>query len=308
MVTKNRWMLNRFTAGLKKTRSAIAGSFPGFAGLLRQNETLDKETLGELEEALILADVGAGAAAEIIDELEKSYVGTAPQKVLARIIADRFISNIDEKPPLTAKPRIVLVVGVNGSGKTTTIAKIAHSTIKSGGRVILAAADTFRAAAGEQLQHWAEMVGAEIIRQAERSDPAAVTFDAVKAGIARNSDLVLIDTAGRLQTKTNLMEELKKIKRVVNKAMEGAPHEILMVMDATTGQNGLSQISIFNEAVGLTGIVIAKLDGTAKGGMLVAAVEKFGIPIKYVGLGEKPEDLVEFDPVAFAEALVGVDE
>ncbi len=308
MVTKNRWMFNRFAAGLKKTRSAIAGNFPGFAGLLRQNETLDKETLGELEEALILADVGAGAAAEIIDELEKSYAGKAPQKVLTRIIADRFISNIDEKPPLTAKPRIVLVVGVNGSGKTTTIAKIAHSTITSGGRVILAAADTFRAAAGDQLQHWAEMVGAEIIRQAERSDPAAVTFDAVKAGIARNSDLVLIDTAGRLQTKTNLMEELKKIKRVVNKAMEGAPHEILMVMDATTGQNGLSQISVFNEAVGLTGIVIAKLDGTAKGGMLVAAVEKFGIPIKYVGLGEKPEDLIEFDPVAFAEALVGVDE
>ncbi len=308
MVTKNRWMFNRFAAGLKKTRSAIVGNFPGFAGLLRQNETLDRETLGELEEALILADVGAGAAAEIIDELEKSYAGKAPQKVLARIIADRFISNIDEKPPLTAKPRIVLVVGVNGSGKTTTIAKIAYSTIKSGGRVILAAADTFRAAAGEQLQHWAEMVGAEIVRQAERSDPAAVTFDAVKAGIARNSDLVLIDTAGRLQTKTNLMEELKKIKRVVNKAMEGAPHEILMVMDATTGQNGLSQISIFNEAVGLTGIVIAKLDGTAKGGMLVAAVEKFGIPIKYVGLGEKPEDLIEFDPVAFAEALVGVDE
>ncbi len=308
MVTKDRRMISRFAAGLKKTRNAIAGNFPGFAGLLRQDETLDSETLGELEEALILADVGANAAAEIIDNLVKSYTGKAPPKVLARIIADRFNSTADEKPLLTMKPHIVLVVGVNGSGKTTTIAKIAHNTIRSGGRVIMAAADTFRAAAGEQLEHWAGVVGAEIVRQAERSDPAAVAFDAVKAAIARNSDLVLIDTAGRLQTKTNLMEELKKIKRVIGQAMEGAPHEILMVMDATTGQNGLSQISVFNEAIGLTGIVVAKLDGTAKGGVLVAAAEKFGIPIKYVGLGEKPDDLIEFDPVAFAEALVGIDE
>lgn len=308
MVTKDRKILNRFTAGLKKTKNAIADNFPNFASLMGQNETLDSETLGELEEALILADVGAETAAEIIDNLAKSHIGKAPQRVLARIIADRFISTTDDKPSLTAKPRIILVVGVNGSGKTTTIAKIAQSTIKSGGRVIVAAADTFRAAAGEQLQHWAEIVGAEIIRQAERSDPAAVAFDAVKAGIARNSDLVLIDTAGRLQTKTNLMEELKKIKRVIGKAMEEAPHEILMVMDATTGQNGLSQIGVFNEAIGLTGIVIAKLDGSAKGGVLVAAAGKFGIPIKYVGLGEKPDDLVEFEPLAFAEALVGIGE
>jgi fused signal recognition particle receptor len=301
-------MLNRFADGLKKTRSAIAGNFPGFAGLLSQDDALDSQTLGELEEALILADVGAQAAAEIIDNLSKSFSGKMPQKALARTIADRFVSKTDEKNLSTAKPQIVLVVGVNGSGKTTTIAKIAHNSIKTGGRVIMAAADTFRAAAREQLEHWAGVVGAEIVRQAERSDPAAVAFDAVKAGIARNTDLVLIDTAGRLQTKTNLMEELKKIKRVIGKAMEGAPHEILMVMDATTGQNGLSQINIFNQAIGLTGIVVAKLDGTAKGGVLVAAAEKFGIPIKYVGLGEKPDDLVEFDPVAFAEALVGIDE
>ena len=307
MVTKDRRIFNRFAAGLKKTRDAITGSFPGFGGLLGQDETLDSETLGELEEALILADVGAEAAAKIIDNLAKSPTCRVPQKILARIIAERFISTTDEESSSTVRPRIILIVGVNGSGKTTTIGKIAQTTIKSGGRVIMAAADTFRAAAGEQLEHWAKTVGAEIVRQAERSDPAAVAFDAVKAGIARNFDLVLIDTAGRLQTKTNLMEELKKIKRVINKAMEGAPHEILMVMDATTGQNGLSQLNIFNEAIGLTGIVIAKLDGSAKGGVLVAAAEEFGIPIKYVGLGEKPDDLVEFDPVAFAEALVGID-
>ena len=308
MATKDRRMFYRFADGLKKTRKAMASNFPSFAGFLRQNNTLDSETLGELEEALILADVGAQAAAEIIDNLAKSFSGKVPQKALARTIADRFISKTDEKLLSTVKPHIVLVVGVNGSGKTTTIAKIAHNTIRSGGRAIMAAADTFRAAAGEQLEHWANAVGAEIVRQAERSDPPAVAFDAVKAGIARNSDLVLIDTAGRLQTKTSLMEELKKIKRVIGKAMEGAPHEILMVMDATTGQNGLSQISIFNRAIGLTGIVVAKLDGTAKGGVLVAAAEKFAIPIKYVGLGEKPDDLIEFDPVAFAEALVGIDE
>jgi fused signal recognition particle receptor len=301
-------MLTRFSAGLKKTRNAIAGSFPGFAGLLGKNEDFYNETLGDLEEALILADVGAKAAAEIIDDLANNHSGRAPQKALAKIISERFISRTDEELLSTVKPRIILVVGVNGSGKTTTIGKIAHTTAKSGGKVIMAAADTFRAAAGEQLEHWAKAVGAEIVRQTDRSDPAAVAFDAVKAGIARNSDLVLIDTAGRLQTKTNLMEELKKIKRVIGKAMEGAPHEILMVMDATTGQNGLSQIGIFNDAIGLTGIVIAKLDGSAKGGVLVAAAEKFQIPIKYVGLGEKPEDLVEFDPMAFAEALVGINE
>jgi fused signal recognition particle receptor len=200
------------------------------------------------------------------------------------------------------------MVGVNGSGKTTTIAKIAKKEIDAGKAVIMAAADTFRAAAGEQLEFWAHKVGAEIIRQKSGADPAAVAYDAVTAAASRGIDHVIIDTAGRLQTKTNLMEELKKIKRVVGKALSGAPHEILMVMDATTGQNGLSQVKLFNEAVGLTGIIVTKLDGTAKGGVLVAAVDKFGIPIKYVGLGEKPEDLVEFDPVAFAEGLVGINE
>jgi fused signal recognition particle receptor len=268
---------------------------------------LDEETLERLEEALILADVGASAAPKIIEELKKSQYGEDPQRALANIIARRFKRPEGTNMPI-AGPRVVLIVGVNGSGKTTTIAKLAKRTIAAGGKVMMAAADTFRAAAGEQLEIWALRVGAELIRQMSGSDPAAVAFDAVKAALARNFDLVLIDTAGRLQTKTNLMEELKKIKRVIGKAMPDAPHEVLLVMDATTGQNGLSQIELFNNAIGISGIVMTKLDGTAKGGVLVAAAEKYGIPIKYVGLGEKADDLVDFDAQAFAEALVGVNE
>jgi fused signal recognition particle receptor len=300
-------VFNKFFAGLKNTRQAISQRISGISTIFGRGNTLDPETLEMLEEALISADVGALATPKIIEELKKKRDDEDPQVVLARIIAERFKQ---PKQPSTiastAKPHIILIVGVNGSGKTTTIAKLAHHTIDQGGKVIMAAADTFRAAAGEQLEIWAERVGAELIKQNSGSDPAAVAFDAVKSALARNFDLVLIDTAGRLQTKTNLMEELKKIRRVVGKAMDGAPHEVLLVMDATTGQNGLSQIELFNNAVALTGIVMTKLDGTAKGGVLVAAAEKYGIPIKYVGLGEKADDLVEFDPQSFAEALVGV--
>jgi fused signal recognition particle receptor len=297
--------LNRFFAGLKKTRQAITNKL---SGIFTKGKALDEEMLEKLEEALILADVGAGATPKIIEELKKTRPDDDHQKALALIIASRFKApqTLSELPNVI--PHIILIVGVNGSGKTTTIAKLAHREVNNGGKVVIAAADTFRAAAGEQLEIWAERVGAELIKQASGSDPAAVAFDAVKAAIARNANLVLIDTAGRLQTKINLMEELKKIKRVIGKALPGAPHEVLLIMDATTGQNGLSQIELFNEAVGLTGIIMTKLDGTAKGGVLVAASEKYGIPIKYVGLGETREDLIEFDPVAFAEALVGVDE
>ena len=296
-------MFNKFTAGLKKTRQAISNSISSFSEILG-SKSIDSDTIEELEEALILADVGTSAAEDILKKLKSESKDNNLQKTLARIIADKFASSDTES--ITAKPKVILVVGVNGSGKTTTIAKLAHKEITAGNKVILAAADTFRAAAGEQLEHWANKVGADIIMQASGSDPAAVAFDAVKAGISRSTDLIIVDTAGRLQTKTNLMEELKKIKRVVDKAMPGAPHEVLMVMDATTGQNGLSQVDLFNQAVGLTGIVVTKLDGTAKGGVLVAASERFNIPIKYVGLGEKQDDLIEFDPIMFAEGLVGV--
>jgi len=299
-------VFNKFFAGLKKTRQAITTRL---TGIFVKGKALDEETLERLEEALILADVGGNATPKIIEELKKSRPEEDPQTALARIIAARFAApEAPSSDTSTNKPHVILIVGVNGSGKTTTIAKLAHRAIGSGGKVIMAAADTFRAAAGEQLEIWAERVGAELIKQTSGSDPAAVAFDAVKAALARHYDLVLVDTAGRLQTKVNLMEELKKVKRVVGKAMPGAPHEVLLVMDATTGQNGLSQIELFNEAVGLTGIVMTKLDGTAKGGVLVAAAEKYGIPIKYVGLGETREDLIDFDPQAFAEALVGVGE
>ena len=298
---------NKFFSGLKKTRDIFAKHFLGI-GLVGPNGSLDQTTLENLEEALILADVGLPAATKIIDELKKNSSNEEPQKALARIIGQRFKSSLASTVTSNIKPHVILIVGVNGSGKTTTIAKLAQKTIQNGGKVIMAAADTFRAAAGEQLEIWANRVGAELVKQSSGSDPAAVAFDAIKAAKARNIDLVLIDTAGRLQTKTNLMEELKKIRRVIGKAMEGAPHETLLIMDATIGQNGLSQIDLFNEATALTGIVMTKLDGTSKGGVLVAAAEKYGIPIKYVGLGEKPDDLIEFDPMAFAEALVGINE
>jgi fused signal recognition particle receptor len=302
-------MLNKFLSGLKKTRQAISESVSDFKGLLSRDKKPDDETLGELEEALILADVGPGTASEIIEQFKTSDNTDDPLKSLAGIIAGRFrFGRTDKANNDFEIPHVILVVGVNGSGKTTTIAKIAQKEIFSGKKVIMAAADTFRAAAGEQLEIWAARVGAELIRQKSGADPAAVAFDAVSSAVSRKIDYVIIDTAGRLQTKTNLMEELKKIKRVAGKALPGAPHEILMVMDATTGQNGLSQVKLFDEAVGLTGIVVTKLDGTAKGGILVAASERFGIPIKYVGLGEKAEDLVEFDPGAFAEGLVGINE
>jgi len=300
-------MLNRFLSGLRKTRQAISESVSDFKNLLTPGGKIDDETLENLEEALILADVGAEAASTIIADLKSESTADNPLQSLADIIARKFKENNTVEVERNI-PRVILVVGVNGSGKTTTIAKLARREIEAGRKVILAAADTFRAAAGEQLDFWAKKVGAEIIQQKSGADPAAVAYDAVASAASRKIDFVIIDTAGRLQTKTNLMEELKKIKRVVGKALPGAPHEIVMVMDATTGQNGLSQVRLFNEAVGLTGIIVTKLDGTAKGGILVAASERFGIPIDYVGLGEKPEDLVEFEPHAFAEGLVGINE
>ena len=300
-------MLNRFLSGLRKTRQAISESVSDFKNLLSPGGKIDDETLENLEEALILADVGAEAATAIIADLKSERSADNPLQSLADIIARKFKDNNAAEKTQNI-PRVILVVGVNGSGKTTTIAKLARREIEAGRKVILAAADTFRAAAEEQLDFWAKKVGAEIIQQKSGADPAAVAYDAVASAVSRKIDFVIIDTAGRLQTKTNLMEELKKIKRVVGKALPGAPHEIVMVMDATTGQNGLSQVRLFNEAVGLTGIIVTKLDGTAKGGILVAASERFGIPIDYVGLGEKPEDLVEFEPHAFAEGLVGINE
>lgn len=202
-----------------------------------------------------------------------------------------------------ASPYVIMMVGVNGTGKTTSIAKLAKDFKDQGKKVLVAACDTFRAAAMEQLSIWTERVGVELIKSLPNQDPASVAFDAIKSACAREFDVVIADTAGRLHTKINLMEELKKVKRVMGKALEGAPHEVLLVIDATTGQNGLSQVKMFKDAVGVTGIFLTKLDGTAKGGIMIAITDEFKVPVKYVGLGEKPDDFQKFDPVWFAEAL-----
>jgi fused signal recognition particle receptor len=213
--------------------------------------------------------------------------------------------NATIKPPqsITAKPHVIMVIGVNGTGKTTTIGKLAARFSASGKKVIVVAADTFRAAAIEQLTIWSERAGVDIIKHKEMSDPAAVAYDGVEAAVARNADVVLVDTAGRLHTKKNLMEELKKIKRIISKKIPGAPHEILLTLDATTGQNALAQAQLFNDAIEVTGIALTKLDGTAKGGIAVSICSTLEIPLHYIGIGEKIEDLQEFDPIEFVNAL-----
>jgi fused signal recognition particle receptor len=236
--------------------------------------------------------------------LKKNKNGN-PVEVLKEEIYRRVNITIPTITGELTKPCVIMFVGVNGSGKTTSIGKLAAKFISGGEKVILSAADTFRAAATEQLGLWAEKVGAGFVKSVPGTDPAAVAFDAIKAGIVRGADYVLIDTAGRLQTRINLMEELKKIKRVAGKAMAGAPHEVWLVLDATIGQNSFSQVELFNRAVGLTGFVLAKLDGTSKGGAVIAISQKYKLPVRYVGLGEKTGDIEEFEPRQFAEALVG---
>ncbi len=291
-------MFNRFKKGLEKTRKGLLGSIGGLFG-----KKIDDETLEELEESLILADVGPAPASEIIEVMRKRK-NEDPAQILKDEIFNRVNLEIPENNNGEIKPHVILFVGVNGTGKTTSIGKLAHKFIKDNKSVLMAAADTFRAAASEQLDLWAERTGAQIIKSVLGADPASVAFDAIKAGLARRSDYVLIDTAGRLQTKTNLMEELKKIHRVCEKAMPGSPHEIWLVLDASIGQNSFSQVELFNQAIGLTGLVLSKLDGTSKGGAIIAISEKYKIPVRYIGLGEGVDDIEKFDPKQFAEALV----
>ncbi|MDR7483018.1 MAG: signal recognition particle-docking protein FtsY [Armatimonadota bacterium] len=298
---------------------------PGWFGRLRQTLARTREVLGarveallagpldpafydELEELLVQADLGVPLARVVVDDLRARTAGAAPQAIraaLADILRDRL------GPPgrlqLEPTPAVVLVLGVNGSGKTTTIGKLAHRLEREGRRVLLAAADTFRAAAIDQLEAWAARVGVPVIRHREGADPAAVVFDAAQAAQARHVDVLIVDTAGRLHTKVNLMEELKKIDRVVARALPGSPVERLLVLDATTGQNGLAQARAFHQAVRLTGIVITKLDGTAKGGIAVAIAQTLQVPIVFIGTGEGPDDLAPFDPAAFALALLADD-
>jgi fused signal recognition particle receptor len=300
----------RLRDGLKRSQEYLA---TGLASVLEADRPIDDALYEELEELLIAADLGATIAADFTNRArEEVMFGTVTRAAQLRPLFRRFL--VDALKPATqplaldARPSIVLMLGVNGAGKTTTAAKLAASLKADGRQVLLAAADTFRAAAIEQLQTWGERIGVDVIRQAAGSDPAAVVFDAVKAALARQADVLIVDTAGRLHTKSNLMDELAKLKRVIERQCPGGPHESLMVLDAPTGQNGFAQAQMFNEAIGLSGVCLTKLDGTAKGGIVVRIVRELKLPIKLVGVGERVEDLKAFDADAFVDALVPADE
>ena len=289
---------------LGKARALLAGYF----GDLRGRSVIDDDVWDELEEALIRADVGVTVTGKILDDLRlrvKEASVTTPAELLDLLKADLVdqLSTADRSLSFApGQPNVWMFVGVNGVGKTTSIGKIAQREAASGRSVVMAAADTFRAAAAEQLQLWSERVGADLVRGQDGADPGSVVFDAMAAAGSRGADLVLVDTAGRLHTKVNLMEELKKLRRIVDRT-PGALQEVLLVIDASTGQNGLNQAKQFGEAVEVTGVILTKLDGTAKGGIVLAVQQELGIPVKLVGVGESAADLIEFDPEEFIEAL-----
>jgi fused signal recognition particle receptor len=301
-----RGMFRRLRERLSRTRETLAG---GLDRLLRGRKEVDAVLLEELEELLITADIGVATTLALIQALHEKLRRRelADVERLKAALKAEMVALLTAPPPpeMTARPRVVLVVGINGVGKTTTIAKLAHRDRVLGLTPMLVAADTFRAAAVEQLEIWGARVGAAVIKQKTGADPAAVVFDGLAAAEARGVDTVYVDTAGRLHTKVNLMEELKKIQRTAAKRLPGAPHEIFLVLDATTGQNALSQARLFHEAVGLTGLVLTKMDGTAKGGVALGVVHETGIPLRYIGVGEAMEDLRPFDAEAFVEAILG---
>jgi fused signal recognition particle receptor len=294
--------------GLRKSSAKLAESFAS----VFTKDKLDAEALAELEEALIASDMGASAAARIAAALVDKRFSKEDGAEEAREALAEEVANIlkprEAMLDLTSgpKPRIVLVIGVNGSGKTTTIGKLAHNLAEAGAKVVIGAADTFRAAAIEQLQVWAERSGASFVASAQGADAAGVAYETVARAKAENADVALVDTAGRLQNKSELMAELAKIVRVMRKLDEDAPHETLLVLDATVGQNALSQVESFRSVTEITGLVMTKLDGTAKGGVLVALAQRHAIPIHFIGVGEKAEDLQPFDATRFSRALVGL--
>lgn len=294
---------SRLKHGLAKTRDFLNTDIEDlFVG----HRQIDDALLEDLEAMLIMADIGAATAAALVDEVRRKGDRISDADGLKKALKAEIRSLLQSPPapaPPPVKPQVIMVVGVNGVGKTTTIGKLAARTRQEGRQVLVAAADTFRAAAIEQLAVWTQRAGVELVRHQPNADPAAVAFDGVAAAMARGIDVVFIDTAGRLHTNVNLMEELKKIRRTIAKQLPGAPHEVLLVMDATTGQNGLNQARLFHEALGVTGIALTKLDGTAKGGIVVSICQGLGLPLRYVGVGEQIQDLQPFDPAAFAEAL-----
>lgn len=304
------WM-QRLSEGLTKTRSAMRGSLDRLLG-----RAVDPALLEEFEGALISSDLGVPVAERVITQLKEALKGTDASQAahvqdtlrntLLEVLAPASGPTFEELIARGPKPFVVLVVGVNGVGKTTSMAKLAQRLAQGKHVPLLVAADTFRAAAIEQLQVWADRIGVEVIRHRHGSDPAAVAYDGIAAAKARQADVVLIDTAGRLHTKSNLMEELRKVTRVVGQALPGAPHEVLLVLDATVGQNALAQARQFREIVGVTGLALTKLDGTAKGGIVVAIAEELKLPVRLIGVGEGVEDLQDFQPRAFVNALLGL--
>ena len=299
-------LLERLATGLKKTKDGLVGRIDA---LVLGKREIDADTLEELEEILITSDIGVKTALELIRSLEQRLGrnelkdGEALRAALKEEILNRLTPHHRKLEIAGRHPFVLLVIGVNGVGKTTTIGKLASRFSASGKRVLLAAADTFRAAAAEQLVVWGERSGVDVIRHKEGADPSAVVFDACKAALARDVDILIVDTAGRLHTKVNLMEEMKKIRRVIDREIPGAPHETLLVLDAATGQNALSQARLFKESAHVTGIALTKLDGTAKGGIVVAVSHEFALPVRYIGVGEAIDDLRDFDPQEFADAL-----
>ena len=294
----------KISAGLKKTRDSLMGRLEDLAAGFTK---VDEDFFDELEETLIMGDVGANVTMRIMDELRDRvrHAGiTEPTEVIGQL-REIITGLMGEESPLdlSTKPSVVLVIGVNGVGKTTTIGKMAAYLRGEGKQVLLAAADTFRAAAAEQLAVWADRAGAELIRHEEGSDPASVVFDAIHAGKSRGADVIICDTAGRLHNKKNLMDELSKIARVISRELPDAAVEALLVLDATTGQNAISPARSFQEAAGITGIVLTKLDGTAKGGAVIGIREELGVPVKFIGVGEGIDDLRPFVPAEFAAAL-----
>ena len=299
-------IFKKLVSGLAKTRAAIAG---GLKKVLFLGRRLDEALLTELEDALLQADVGPKTSKSLVDEVRAAWKareiesGDDVAPFLEKRVAARLRTGGTAIVRAVSGPTVILVCGVDGSGKTTSIGKLTKFLQRDGKKVVLGAADTFRAAAVEQLTIWSERNGVEIVKQGPGADPAAVAFDAAAAGKARGADFVVIDTAGRLHTQKNLMQELEKIRRVVGKAVPGAPHETLLIIDATNGQNAIRQAEQFHEAVNVTGIFVTKLDGTAKGGALIAIRDGLGVPVKFIGTGEQIDDIEVFDPDAFAAAL-----
>ncbi len=303
---RRRGFLGGLRKRLSKTREKLVGRLDR---LVLGKKQIDEDLLDELEEILITADLGVRTTQELISSVTEKVRRkelSQPDK-LKEYLKDEIKGYFEELSPRIdydrAKPFVTLFIGVNGVGKTTSIAKLAYRLKKEGRQVMLVAADTFRAAAIEQLVHWGERADVEVVRQKSGADPSAVVFDALTAAMARDVDVVLIDTAGRMHTKVNLMEELKKIKRVIGKKIPDAPHEVLLVLDATTGQNALSQAKLFSEQLGISGLILTKLDGTAKGGIVVGICRELKVPVKFIGIGEKIEDLQPFDPNAFVDAI-----